>query len=515
MRSHYRKKLNKLLGAAGDEEFIQLLWATNVLQSEYSDAARDYIHPDTIPDGAITSDMKSRFAVQKWEIETLANEIMTVPKVRRPKNGKTRTLRWDHFQASLNCAIWLRKLENAEYRIRKKREEVFIEMGRIAARQFEWQRGFDNVPQFYRNAFVYGQGECASYFEQKHGISLNRFSQIGFMLYVLFVSTPVMHNDSSWAELGVSHEEMERVLNLISMPFPEAANLARRRRKRITHTADKPSILRQSPCLRFGSKGERIRAPLPELIIERVTSGVFYDVVSGGGTIRDNYGKRFEEYCAKYLADVLPKFGWEGEFSYRKKPNLFDTPDILCSEGPLLTIAFECKATRMSQEAMFGKDPFSARGYEDLTKAVFQLWRFFSHCRRGYADRTIAEDAVGVILTLDNWLMHSLTLQRQVLEKAKRMAETKDPEILEEDRRPVVFVAAPELERILTVATEESFKKALLTSVSDEFAGWRLDGVFRELLAGAEREKRSFPYVDELGSLLPWWDEMHHAGLSD
>ncbi len=50
MREYYRKKLNKLLSAAGDEEFIQLLWATHALQSNYAHAARSYIKPETIPD---------------------------------------------------------------------------------------------------------------------------------------------------------------------------------------------------------------------------------------------------------------------------------------------------------------------------------------------------------------------------------------------------------------------------------------------------------------------------------
>ena len=508
MRAYYRKKLDKLLGAAGDEEFIQLLWATHALQSDYADAARKYILPDTIPKGAITTDITGKFAVQKWEIETLANELMTVPKAKPTKNGVTRKLCCDHFQASIDCVKWLRKLENVEYRIQKKPKEILIEMGRIAARQFDWQRGYVNVPQFYRNAFVYGQGECATYFEQQHGITLNRFSQIGFMLFVSFTNSPVVWNDGSWAKLDVIWEEVEKVLALIALPFSEAVKLALKERKKIIHTADKPSVLRQTPCLRFGSNGERIRAPLPELILERVTSGVFYDVVGGGGPIRDDYGRRFEEYCARYLSDTLPGFDWEREFNYRKKPNDFDTPDILCSEAGQLIIALECKATRMSQEAMFGRDPIAARGYQDLTKAVFQLWRFFSHCRRGYVGRSISDEAVGVILTLDNWLILADTLRKRVLEDAVKLANEKDPNITELDRRPIVFVAVLELERALSAATEATFKEAVLKSNSKEFWGWRLDGILGELLGDVEHEERGYPYADDLGRLLPWWDEM-------
>lgn len=80
MRKIHRKILNRLLEKAGDEEFIQLLWATHTLQSTYSSAAGRYVRPETIPDGAMTTVVMSPLAIRKWELETLANELMTVPK---------------------------------------------------------------------------------------------------------------------------------------------------------------------------------------------------------------------------------------------------------------------------------------------------------------------------------------------------------------------------------------------------------------------------------------------------
>ena len=298
-------KLDKLLGAADNEEFIQLLWATRTLQSEDPDGARRFIQPDSIPKGAVTTSIASKFSIRKWEIETLTNELMTIPKANAVRNGGIRRLRCDDFLSSLTCVNRLRDLENSEYRIQKKHEDIFIELGRIAARQFDWQRGYINIPQFYRNAFVYGQGACAAQFEGRHGISINRFSQIGFLLFVALSHSPVVRDDLAWTKLGVSWSEVEKVLSLIALTFSEATQIARAERRKVIHTADKPSILRRSPCLRFGNQGERIRAPLPELILERVTSGVFYDVIGGDGAVRDDYGRRFEEYCYRYMSDVL------------------------------------------------------------------------------------------------------------------------------------------------------------------------------------------------------------------
>lgn len=492
-----------------------MLWAVHALQSDYSGAGRRFLRPETVPDGAVTPKMTSKFFVQKWEIETLANELMTTPKTGLQKNGKIRQLSCDHFGAATDCVNWLQKLENVEYRVHKRPDDIWIEMGRIAARQFGWQRGFVNIPQFYRYAFVYGQGECAAYFEEKNGVSLNRFSQIGFMLYVSLIGGPVTSPQAlALDRLGITDEEVERVLSLIAKPFKDAAKLARANRRKIIHTADKPSILRQYPCLRFGDGGERLRAPLPELIIERVTSGVFYDVVDGGGAIRDEYGRRFEDYSFQLLSKTLTDLEWGRETSYRKKPHKFQTPDILCSSKGKLEVVFECKATRMSQEAMFGRDPLSERGYKDLTKAVFQLWRFFSHCRRGYLEREVSDEVVGVVLTLDNWLVLADTFRNRVLEDAAKLAGEKDREIIAEDRVPIVFLAAQELERTLTVATSETFKDALLRANSQEFSGWRLDGIHRQIGGKNLGEKRDYPFSDDLGRLLPWWEELNHGELS-
>ena len=508
MREYYRKKLNKLLSKAGDEEFTQLLWATHILQTKNPDPAKKYMRPETIPDGAISADMPSQFSIHKWEIETLANELMTVPKVKPKKGSPVRTLRWDHFGAIMDCTNWLRKMENVEYRIQKKRQSIFIEMGRIAARQFDWQRGFVNIPQFYRNAFVYGQGACTKQFEETHGITLNRFSQIGFMLFVAFSNAPVVRDDKTWRTLGVAWEEVEKVLALIALPFPKAAALAQVERRKIIHTADKPSILRQAPCLRFGHGGERIRAPLPELILERVTSGVFYDVVAGGGPIRDDYGRRLEEYCMEHLQISLGGLNWEREFRYRKKPNNLDTPDILCEQNGKISVVFECKATRMSHEAMFGMNPFDARGYQDIVKATFQIWRFFSHCRRGYVGRVASDEVVGIVLTLDNWLVMGDSLRKQVMTDAETLAREKDPEILEVDRRPIIFVAVPEFERTLSTSTEATFMQALKLCNTEKYWGWRLDSVHNDLVSGTKHPQKKYPFAKELGTLLPWWDEM-------
>ncbi len=488
---------------------MQLVWSTNIIQSESPSPAKRFLLSSSLPDARAPNCRKNLHLINKWELETLVNEKMTTPE--RGKQGKqVRSLRWDHFGSSVNCVNLLRRIEDLEFKAHKQNEDIFLELGRIAARQFDWQRGFVNLPQFYRNAFVYGQGECASFFESQYGITLDRFSQIGFVMFVCFSKQPVLADNGAMEKLNIGWEEVEKTLALVGARYVDAAKLARTQRKATFHISDKASVLRRSPCLRFGANGERVRAPLPELILERITSGVFYDVIDGGGPVRDDYGRRFEQYCFQYLKHSLPELNWQTEFKYKKKPNTLDTPDILCLESGKVRVAIECKSTRMSHGAMFGKKPFEERGYKDLVKAVFQLWRFFSHCRRGYTKLDLNKDAVGVVLTLDNWLVMAETLQEQVMQAADELAQKKDPEILAEDKRAVQFVAIPEMERTLSLASSSSFLTALEKASSSEFKGWRLDGVHSKF-ADEHATQAKYPFADSLGDLLPWWDRMGRA----
>ena len=76
-------------------------------------------------------------------------------------------------------------------------------------------------------------------------------------------------------------------------------------------------------------------------------------------------------------------------------------------------------------------------------------------------------------------------------------------------KKPIVFVAIPELERTLSEAIAATFMQALTSCNSDDkFWGWRLDSVHKDLVSGANASQRKYPFADELSTLLPWWDEI-------
>lgn len=161
----------------------------------------------------------------------------------------------------------------------------------------------------------------------------------------------------------------------------------------------------------------------------------------------------------------------------------------------------------MTYQARFAEDSLTdaAAGYEEVAKGVFQLWRFFSHVRRGVfqVDGTALDAAaVPVLLTLDNWLIMSGELQKAVLAQAAALAAARDPEIRESDRRPVVFCSVEDLEFALLHTTDEGFLDALRAATEERFIGWRLPDVRRDL---SKTGSKLYPFIDRMAEVLPWW----------
>lgn len=312
-RDRYRAELNAILRVADDEGMVQLLWAVNILQSEQSASAHKAL--GEWPIGADCVDLTARFAIRKWDIEDLVNELFSISKRHPSGESRSREMDYRHFGNAYQLAEVLQKLHGAEDGIGLQSISVLDEIKRLSARQFEWQRGFLNHASLYRSAFIYGHGSPADYFQNTHGLSVNQFSLIGFGLASSLMTDPSVSTDMNWAEIGLSPAVRDSAMSLLTISDSQARKLATEYRRRPGHSAYKQSFLRRFPCITF--REEQIRCPLPQLIWERTSSGIFYDVIGGGGAVRNYCGHRFEQYCLDILIAMLKELSFEPEWEYR------------------------------------------------------------------------------------------------------------------------------------------------------------------------------------------------------
>jgi hypothetical protein len=497
-------RLSVNLSAADDEAFLRMLWTLNALQTGRAKEANRFLN--SYPPEAATEGILGPHAIYPWELETLANELFTTAK------APYRTFDCRDWNVIGNLVNQLRSVENAEYGARRGEVNILVEMGRIGARQFPWQRGYVGIPSLYRNAYIYGQGECAAYLEQAADLTSSNMTLVGFSLLAVLYPEPAIRPAVDMElihEWGISPDTLHRTLDRIARPIAVLRREVSLIRDVEMPMAYKPSILRQFPCLRVGHRGRTLISPLPDLIMDRVTNGLFYDVIGGGGRVREEIGRRFEEYSLALLKEMLRGVQFVPEANYRTRLGPVATPDILMrGDDDAVQLAIECKASRMSVTARFGDAAAADRGYEEIAKGVVQLWRFFTHCRQQVAPDRLAPDAQGMILTMDEWFAGRSMVIPQIIARANELADAGAHRIPVEDRRSVAFCTISELEAVLLTATAASLQETVRIGSGDR-VGW----IFSILHGEAQADKtapKDYPFQEALGNLLPW-----HARLAE
>lgn len=502
-----RRRYTKWLERADDAACLTMIWAVRALQSGDEPAAAQFIK---YPKEAATEGIWGKYAVYPWELETFVTSLLTIRKD-RARQGRHHVSNCTSFASATLLTNALRDMEDAEYVLRSRPEDIMDEMYRIGQRQFSWQRG-PNTEELYRFAFVYGQGACAQFFEQKYGLSVSDFQYLSFALFGVLRGQP-------WAEtpdpraLGLSKEQMGRALDLLSTSLAEARQLAvhlnteaSQRLQRPLRIAYMPSLLRRKPIIRVDRGRPAFIAPLPDLVITRATSGLYYDIRQGSNDLLTEANARFEDYIRSLVMAYLPELQSLKGAGYGPKGRQIDPPDCLVKDGDQVVLAIECKTTKLTFEAQFAENPevVAAQGFEQIAKGIFQLWRFFSHARRGrYMDEVVSPDALGVVLTMDGWMQMAKGLRDNALARARELA-SEDPNITDDDMRRVVFASVQDLNSTLGQTGKQDFLAVLRHATTDKYGGYGLPEVARD--CGVPLVRKSYPM--DVAALLPWWGEL-------
>jgi hypothetical protein len=492
-------KLRSALAIAPDEKFLQMLWCVHALATGREDRAARGL---SFPREAIGGGPGSEYAIHAWELETLVNQLLLTSK--RPGQ---RFYPCDTHSTASEFINYLRRLENTEFGLTHDRVDIFNELHRIGQRQFPWQRPTPNLPDFYRPLYLYGQGAGADYFAEQHGLTVADFAKIGFALFGHFMRQPLIEGLPDYSVLGISEQTLVSALRLMTIDRPRAGpellKLVEKSGSKRWPTAYQPSLLRRFPLIEYGNI--RRWAPLPELVLQRVTFGLYYDLLRPGESFRNEIAGRFEQYCTEYLAAQMPAFevGREYRYPVPGRRGGQDSPDILVGYRGELALIIECKATKLTLAAQYSDDPAidAQERYAEIGKGVFQTWRFVSHCRRGLTQHTVSSSTRGIVLTLDTWMVMSRPLQDHVMAAAHLLADA-DPNILPEDRRSVVFAAVQDFEAVVSQTTEDTFLTTLASATEERFLGWLLPNVRRDIEGVSEIRK---PYPFDPGEILPWW----------
>lgn len=482
------------------EEFFEAMWAVRALQSGRVAAGIRVIKD--IPKEAATPDYRSQYAIFPWRIETILNELLAAGE------GREEDLR----RKCLNCYSFngIRHISNLMYNVEcaddeeklNGRTHILNEMHRLVQRQSEWQLGHVRHSSFYRTGFLYKGDLAKKSFAEKVGVDLDTFVKGCLHLFILYQKYSSVTLGSVEGSFGISRKEWEIILRRISLPHGRAKAVAKELWDWKSHISYRKSFLRQWPLVSFSGK---YYCPLPELLMLRVSNGIYYDIISCDGAVRNEISKRFEEYVRRLLEETFfPCLPSPTSYNVRKGHPV-DEPDVLVLSDKEISLVIECKATRMSFEALFSDQPIedAKRGYHEIVKGIFQIWRYVTHCRLGLTGRQVTPGARGMLMTLDPWMMTANLLQDEVMAKARAMLQEKVPDSLPQDQIPVVFCPVVELENVCQKATNNSFMECVKAASDEKFKGWHLSTVHKELYPDVN-ENRPYAFREKISDVWPW-----------
>ena len=510
-RDLYRKRLNAFLGRADDNAFLALAWSISALQSGQIDVASRNMR---FRYDAVGAELGSKNNVPPWILETLINEFLRTPKARRIPQRTVKVLDCTHMDQMLHAQHLLRKLEDAEYGMVRDRISIFAEMRRMNHRQFEWQREPLSPARIYRCSYLYADGSADQFLKEKHGLGFHDLSLAGFALFSVLNSEIAIHGPQSLPEIGLTDDIYQKVLSIISQPIDQAKEQARSVKKHHQKTAYLPSVLRRFPIIKINDKSDLCLAPMPSLIVRRITSGVSMDFFGAPDNVVKEIANKFELYSQELISKILPNQVVVPEFSYGSKKRPRRTPDLLVSAAGKVKMVVECKSTGMTYDAKFSDDPATTvqKKIEDIGKGIFQIWRFFAHMRQGLVPNYECHlDAFGILLTLEDWFTMARQPISKMFEDAHKRCENTDEEILECDKRPVVMVWVEHLEYLQRVCDEDQFVRFMQAAHSDEYHGGSLPGLVDKLLPDA-KSQNPYAFADEFGK-MSWWQNLDSLDL--
>lgn len=487
-----KKKLRQMLQYAGLESFFEMVWAVDAIATKRSEAAHRFFE---FPVEANQQDIGSKYFIPRWSLETLLNEFLTTPL----KKNRHKTLNCNNWNVFAELANTLRTLEDQEDMLDVNPEDIAESIPRILWRQSPWQIGFSNDMEIYRAWSLYNSEAANSVLFAKYELSFDEITFIGRLLYDLFLENPSLPCDINLSHRGISNASRDNFFSMVSLSSQSMQAAAYRKRKGVDAVAYKPSILRNFPLIKVkDGESSRISCPIPDLLLLRISSGLFYDIVENNGA-RNAAGSAFEKHILEFTRfHFLPHFSIDEEFEYKNRGSKRSVDMIVSNEEGQLKLVVECKALSLKMHVRQSPDPWNAHSedFRELIKGILQIWRFChqAHLKKFEKYHANLTGTVGIILTLHPWVEMSAKTTKEIVDKAKEAATKENIPLI--SQIPVSFVASTDWETSLQDVNPTAFLKALHIHTDEKKYGYLLHGIAREILDAEPntRAKRKFSY---------------------
>ena len=317
----------------------------------------------------------------EWELDLLSRALLQYA----PLAGRFSLTRWDEFAGTVNL---LKDMDNEiSGRMGELlRHNIFLELNRIAFRQFHWQERPNSwlLIRYYK---IFGAPALNEILEATIGLTARELYFLGLAYTGHYLHSFDYPYPVDFSAFDITREKLGCFMRHFSKPLSELVKMAPRTELRNEDFAYSKNPLQIFPMVHVGVGGRhRVIAPIPTYLYRRFTAGVYYELTDNSG-FGKAFGDAFQAYIGEVLNAALPSehFTILPEDEYFVGRNRKDTIDWIASDETA-HLFVECKTKRMrwfSKIAMADRITLD----EDIAKiadAVVQTYKTIEDAKAGH-----------------------------------------------------------------------------------------------------------------------------------
>lgn len=396
------KPIRNKIALLAIEDALSVIWAyAQYLQVD------DFHFPRAIEvlDRFLALDVPRQW-ISEWELELLAKEVILNSGTVSSKGLSLRS--WRTLSEYVNM---LKDFENRIYGENKFQGSIFVELVRVAHRQFVWQGNPPNSASIIRYYKIFNRRTIDDICMEKIGLTVSQIYMCGVAWLGHFLGSPAMKALFTSDIKGLPVSTLERFLVFTCRPLKELRAKIKDEQQYNANFAYAYSSLRAFPLVRMDYQGsDSIICPIMTLLYWRFTGGLYYDLISDA-----RFGNEFGNGLQQYVGDVishtcvgraLVKIPEEKYVVGKAEKRTCDW--IVAGENSALFL--ECKSRRLSWGAKASLADLSLleADLDAMASAVVQLYKTIADYEAGAYPTFPAKDGRKIypaVVTLENWRM--------------------------------------------------------------------------------------------------------------
>lgn len=457
------KPLRNLLRKLSLEESLVALW-------QYSAHLSGDVRLPALSHGVDSRGMPLDIAksVHPWELSLLAREVI----LHASSQDGLNLLSLPTFAKAINHVKDLSALGAENMGM----EGLMLQIHRLAHQQFPVQRGVQLV-DLMRYRLIFQHPSVGQLFTNGIGITSENFFFLGFAVAASLISKPRFVTNTDFTPFGISDDQRDAFFKLLVRTVSALRQMCEEKQKFGPSWAYTSNPLAYAPLVNVDAKfPHRVYGPVPDMVLRRITSGVYYDLVNLSG-FNQAYGPAFDNYIGLVMRKTFrycPDREVHKPKPYRiKNRGELEGADWILSDGTA-TIFIECKAARPPAKAIEAQTKSDVEQTIDrLAAMIVQNYQNISHAVAGLtAWRPNLMPVYNLVVTLEDFIAFGTVIAPPVRAKVLEGLERKGLSALLIEEVPYSLVSAHEFEGICGVLREFSVSEVFKQKNSGECREW-------------------------------------------